>query len=95
MTITEHTSKALSGVLVNAPEVIAEMTRAHDRADSPRLQHLYEAQRLCLDMLTGIQTAILTEQSQCAEAAVPVIAARIKAAAQSRVSGDRSPCRQD
>lgn len=84
MAFPVHTRNALTSVMVNTPEVIVEVARAHDRPGSPRIAHLFEAQRRLLDMLGDVQNAISVEQAQCGEAAVPQIAARMRAVAQQK-----------
>lgn len=88
MASSEHTSKAFAAVTVNAPHVITEIVRAHDHAGSVRLGHLFEAHRLCLDMAADIQAAIAIEQQRCGEAAVPLIAARLRAVV---IEGGKKP----
>lgn len=84
MAFSEHTSKALAAATVNAPEIITEVVRAHDRTGSQRLEHLFEAQRLALELASDIQDAITAEQARCGAAAVPAIAARIRMVAQQK-----------
>lgn len=84
MTYSEHTCKAMASAAVLGPEIITETVRANDRAGSLRLEHLFEAYRLALELASDIQTAITAEQMRCGAAAVPAIAARLRVVAQQK-----------
>lgn len=66
MTFTDHICKARAAALVHCPDIIAELVLAYERAHLGgyrSAEHLREAERLLMDVLTDVRTAMAAKQS--------------------------------